>query len=92
LEIRVHAPQRGFLFLADQYYDGWRANVNGAPAPILRGNYAYRLIEVPAGDSLVEFRYRPLSVAIGALITLATCVGAGVALRFSYPEVRAQTR
>jgi hypothetical protein len=29
-------------------------------------------VEVPAGDSIVEFRYRPASVRIGAMITAAT--------------------
>lgn len=70
LVLRVHAPQRGFLHLADQYYPGWNATVNGAPTPILRGNFLFRLVEVPAGDSVVEFRFAPMSVRLGAVVSL----------------------
>ena len=72
LVIDVDAPQRGFLVLADEYYAGWRATVNGVRTPILRANYAFRVVEVPAGQSRVEFRYRPGSVAIGGALSLGT--------------------
>jgi hypothetical protein len=70
--VRVLAPAPGFLFLADQWFPGWRATVNGAPAPILRADYLFRVVEVPAGESTVEFRYAPASVRIGAAISAAT--------------------
>src|SRR5262249_45475858 len=68
--IDVDAPARGFLLLADQYYPGWRATVNGDAVPIQRGNYIFRLVEVPAGSSRVELRFRPLSVAVGGVLSL----------------------
>jgi Bacterial membrane protein YfhO len=77
--LRTHAPEHGFVFLADEYFPGWHATVDGEPTPILRANHAFRLVEVPAGDSLVEFRYAPLSLRLGALIsclTLLISVGA----------------
>jgi membrane protein YfhO len=70
--LRVRAPARGFLHLADQDFPGWQATVDGAPVSILRANYLYRAVEVPAGESTVEFRYRPASLAIGAAITTTT--------------------
>jgi uncharacterized membrane protein YfhO len=54
--------------------------VNGASTPIMRGNYAFRIIEVPAGKSTVEMRYRPVSVAIGAAITAVASVVSVVVL------------
>ncbi len=77
--IRVHAPGRGFLRLADQYAPGWTATVDGAPVPILRADYAFRAVEVPAGDSIVEFRYVPTVVWAGAGISAATLAGLAVA-------------
>ena len=74
LVIDVDAPARGFMVLADQYYPGWQATVNGAETPIHRTNFMFRLVEVPAGTSRIEFRYRPRSVAIGAAISAATVV------------------
>lgn len=70
--LRVSAPTRGFVQLADQYYPGWRATVNGEPAAILRADFLFRAVEVPGGESVVEFRYRPASVAVGAAISAAT--------------------
>jgi hypothetical protein len=63
------APARGFLVLADQYYPDWRATVNGAPVPIHRANLMFRLIEVPAGSSRVEFSYFPTSLVVGGGIS-----------------------
>ena len=78
----VQAPARGFLVLADQYRDGWYATVNGTPVPIQRANYVFRLVEVPAGRSRVEFRYAPRSLALGALLSaLALLVMAGALWR-----------
>lgn len=74
LVLRVQAPQRGFLHLADQYYPGWVASVNGAAMPILRGNFIFRLVEVPAGESIVEFRFAPMSVRFGAGVSLLSAL------------------
>ena len=72
--LRVHAPEHGFVFLADAHFPGWHATVGERPTPILRANYAFRLVEVPAGDSSVDFRYAPLSVRLGAWVSGATMV------------------
>jgi hypothetical protein len=80
LIIEVDAPARGFLVLADQYYPGWHATVNDAPAAIVQANYTFRLVEVPAGLSRVEFRYRPRSVAMGAATSCAALTLAGAVL------------
>jgi len=68
--VRVEAPAPGFLLLADQYYPGWRATVNGVAQEILRSNHTFRLVTVPAGISDVVFTFRPGSVALGAGLSL----------------------
>ncbi|MGQ9828876.1 MAG: YfhO family protein [Roseiflexus sp.] len=62
------------LVLADAWYEGWEVLVNGAPAPILRVNYALRGVWLPPGSHTVEFVYRPRPFLIGGLISLATLV------------------
>ncbi len=74
LTVRVRADGAGFLVLTDQHYPGWRASVNGAAAPIRRADYAFRAVAVPAGDSVVEFTYAPLSVRLGAAISALASV------------------
>jgi len=88
LVLRVHAPQRGFLFLADQYFPGWHATVDGVPAPIARANYAFRVVAVPSGDSVVEFRYAPASVRAGAVVSGVALLGVVALLVTSRPAAR----
>ncbi len=59
----------GLLVLTDQYYPGWQATVDGEPAPILRADYLFRGVPVPAGDHRVEFAYRPATFRTGATIS-----------------------
>ena len=81
VELAVNAPARGFLLLSDQYDTGWRAWVNGQPAAITRGNYTFRLVEVPAGRSTVEFRYRPAGLLAGAGISVLAIAAAVLVVR-----------
>jgi hypothetical protein len=81
IELAVDAPTRGFLVLSDQYDTGWKARVNGTPAPIVRGNYAFRVVDVPAGRSTVEFRYRPTSLLVGAGISVLAIALAALLMR-----------
>ena len=68
------AEQAGFVFLADQYASGWTARVNGEPVEILRANHAFRLVQVPQGESEVVFAYRPRGLWPGAAVSLATAI------------------
>jgi Bacterial membrane protein YfhO len=58
---------RGTLLLADAYYPGWEAYVDGAPATIYPADIALRGVLVPAGTHTVTMEYRPQSAVIGAL-------------------------
>jgi hypothetical protein len=69
--LEVDAPGRGFLVLSDQYFPGWSATVNTGSVPIQRANYVFRLVEVPAGRSTVEFRYSPRSLWFGVRVALS---------------------
>jgi hypothetical protein len=55
----------GLVILADLWDKSWRAYLNGTRVPILRANHALRAVEVPAGQSRLEFRYEPQSFAWG---------------------------
>jgi hypothetical protein len=66
----------GGLLLADNWYPGWTARIDGAPAPVLRANHALRLVPLPPGRHVVTFAFRPRSLASGFAITAATCVAA----------------
>lgn len=58
------------LVLADLAYPGWRAEVDGEPAPVLTVDGVLRGVVVPAGAHVVGFRYRPSSLLVGMLVTI----------------------
>ncbi len=74
---------RSMLILADAWYPGWEATVDGAPAKVWEAYGAIRGVVVPAGVHKVDFRFRPRPVFVGlALFALGSMVTAAlVALR-----------
>lgn len=70
LRVRIEADMacRGMVILADTWYPGWRATVDGRAVPIHEAYAAVRGVVVEAGRHSVEFRYRPASVLWGAAL------------------------
>ena len=58
-KLSVVCPEPRVLVLADAWYPGWRVTVHGQPAELLRANYAFRGVVVPAGEHNVTFSFRP---------------------------------
>ena len=79
VRLRVRAESAGFVVLTDQDYPGWSVTVNGAPAPLLAANHAFRAVPVPGGESTVVWTYRPLTLWLGAAVSL-TAFGVVIAL------------
>ncbi len=71
VECRVKAPSEGWFLLRDLYWPGWRARVDGRPAPILPADGMFRAVRIPAGDHVVAFVYRPELPVWGLLVSLA---------------------
>ena len=78
VEIRASLEAPGLVVLADTYASGWRATVDGRPAPILPTNHLFRGVPAPAGEHLVRFEYRPWSVRLGVAVSLVTALALGV--------------
>jgi len=78
-EITHYGPERvivnvtndapGYLVLTDTFYPGWLATVDGEPSPIQRADLMFRAVQLEPGSHRVEFRYRPVSVRLGAGIS-----------------------
>ena len=76
LAIRADMACDGMVVLSDTFYPGWRARVDHRPAEIHEVNGAMRGVAVPRGTHTVTMRYRPVSVYLGAALTLLGILGA----------------
>jgi hypothetical protein len=47
----------GWLLVTDRWARGWKATINGAPTPVLVGDFVFRAVQVPAGRVQVRFTY-----------------------------------
>ena len=85
--LRVPSQCRGMVVLADTWFPGWKATVDGKPTQIYRAYNLIRGIVVERGDHEVIMLYRPASVFIGvvmAVVGVLLCV----ALQFHRAQVR----
>lgn len=72
IRIQTNSPKPGYLFLSEVFYPGWKVFVDDKPKRILRGNYLFRVVEVPEGNHRVDFLFDPLSIKIGIGVTIFT--------------------
>ena len=70
VELVVEAPEGGWLVLADTWYPGWAAELDGQATKSYPANGTMRGLWVPAGEHSVTFSYRPITAPIGLGLTL----------------------
>jgi hypothetical protein len=70
--VETDARTDALLILTDNFFPGWKAEVDGRGSDVHRVNYLQRGVSVPAGRHRVEFRYEPLSWRVGWIISMAT--------------------
>ncbi|MEA3375792.1 MAG: YfhO family protein [Chloroflexota bacterium] len=90
VELTVEAPTDGWLLLSDVYYPGWRASIDGIRTPVLRADYTFRAVSVPAGSHTVRMTFAPWTWQVGLGLSLGTWLGlaAGAILRLRRPACR----
>jgi uncharacterized membrane protein YgdD (TMEM256/DUF423 family) len=75
ISIEVDAVADGLLVLSEIYYPGWRASVDGDPAPLIQTDGLLRGIPVPQGHHhTVRVWYAPASVRLGLVISVLALV------------------
>ncbi len=57
--VEIAATGPGTLVLADLWYPGWTATLDGAVVPVERVDLVFRGVQLPAGEHVVVFSYRP---------------------------------
>ncbi|MBI3577131.1 YfhO family protein [Candidatus Gottesmanbacteria bacterium] len=67
-------PSDATLMSSEVFYPEWQAFIDGKKTDIIKGNYAFRTLFVPAGKQSVVFRYVPTFFLIGLAISVATAM------------------
>jgi hypothetical protein len=73
--MRASMRCKGLVVLADTWFPGWRAAVDGRSAEVLEAYGALRGVVAGGGEHLIELRYRPASAAVGAAMTASALLG-----------------
>ncbi len=78
LKTKLAAP--AYLILADTFFPGWLAQIDGQDTPLYRADGNFRAVVVPAGEHTVRFKYSPISFRVGSVLTLLTVIAVLLAL------------
>ncbi len=55
----LDVERAGVFVIADTWFRGWHATVNGAPVPISRANVAFKAVRVPTGRVELHLHFSP---------------------------------
>lgn len=83
LRFRVFSETPAIFGLSYPYTGHWRAWLNGSKLHSYRANGAAHAVEIPAGESILEFRYWCNAAFWGMIISCSTFTAIGVFTCFS---------
>lgn len=66
---RTDSSRPALLQVADAYYPGWTALVDGTESKVIRSDYMFKSVLVPAGAHEVKLVFKPRLLEIGAAIS-----------------------
>lgn len=72
--LSVDGKDTGMLFIADAWFPGWMALVDGREVPIFRANYNFMAVPIQIGQHQVKLQYKPTSFEIGKMISFFSLV------------------
>ncbi len=74
MSLRLDPPPEhdAFVVVSENWFPGWQATADGHDARVLRGQYTFLTVPVPAGTRSVQLRFTSASYRTGKGITLAS--------------------
>jgi hypothetical protein len=82
---QVQLDKNSLVTFSEVVFPGWKAFLDGQPAPLFTADHVFRAVYVPAGSHQVEFSYQPFwakpFLAAGLLWLLSTLGLGGFLLR-----------
>jgi hypothetical protein len=75
LDFEAEADSPALIVLSQTYYHPWRVYVDDKPTQLLRANYAFQAVEIPAGHHAVRLVYEDHMFQLGASISAVSLAG-----------------
>lgn len=74
--LRMHASMEndGWVIISEAAWKGWRATIDGKPAAVRNGDYAFLALRVPRGEHDIRLFYRPRAFVVGAWISAVSAL------------------
>ena len=80
IELSATLQCRGMVVLADTYFPGWVAKVDGKTEPVYEVDGLVRGVVCDSGPHNIELVYRPASVLLGGALSFGSLLAAAAAL------------
>jgi hypothetical protein len=77
MDLSAPAPAGSALVVSENYFPGWRATVNGQPAPVVRTDYTLIGVPLTAGATHISLDFTDAAYQTGKVVTM---IALGVAL------------
>jgi hypothetical protein len=75
VDIEAEAQEPSLVVISQTWYHDWRATIDGKPAKLLRADYAFQAVQVPAGRHRIRLVYEDRAFEIGAAISIPAWLG-----------------
>ena len=72
IRLQANIKKPCLLVLTEVWYPGWKARVDGKPAPVYRVNYLQRGVWLDQGSHRVELFFQPSAWRRGAIVSLVS--------------------
>ena len=73
--LSTKSSKDNILFISDNYFNGWKASVDGQDQKIYRADYSFRAVPVKKGNHEIIMWYYPDSFDLGMKISITTLIG-----------------
>lgn len=84
--VTLDGVSKGILVLADAFFPGWIASIDGKPARVLAVDVLYRGVEIPEGAKEVVFEYKPTQVRVGLIVSAICAVALLISVAVFVPS------